>query len=344
MDRPRQVAARLLVVGADLAGAALAWLGARAGMRVTLVSLARPASRATALHPGLVHGPGPPSAPLGWPLLPGEALAASGRRAARGRELLYRFLLDNDDPVGIRPLPSDVIAGVDAGVDPERLAPLLAGAGFPVEPAAAADGEPVLRRARDAVLSPGRLVFSLLRRARELGAEIRIGVPVTGWRRVPTGGVIASIGDEERHFDHIAWTPDRPPASLADSAGCQVHLVLRQELGPGKEPLRRVLLDPRGMAILAPHPRKAGCTVLVRRGRVAAGEEIHWPPLPPSFLPHIGQALRQRLAEVGDRPPTHEPGGEGPVAVLGGLAGWPVASILGACAEFLARWGLAALP
>ena len=339
MDEGGQGRETLLVVGAGLPGAIVAWLATLAGFRVTVASLGRPGGRATALHPGVVHGPGPPSAPVHWSSLPGRTLAAAGRRAREGRRLLHRFLLENDDPVGLRPIPSEVPLTGDGRLDPAQLVSCLEAAGFPVVLGRGTDGVPVLRRVRDAVLVPRRLVFALLRRARARGAEILLGVPAEGWRVEPGRGVVAQLGGAERRFARLAWTPDRPPPGRARGGRWRASIVLLQEREAGREPLDRVLHGPGGMAVLAPHPARPGRVILVRHSRVDPGGEIDWPPLPPFFLPFLGGALRQRLAEVFAGPLEREFSGEEPLAVLSGLAGWPVASVFGLGADLLRAWG-----
>ncbi len=338
MDDGGQDRETLLVVGAGLPGAVVAWVAALAGFRVTVASLGRPGGRATALHPGLVHGPGPPSPPVHWPGLPGRTLAAAGRRAREGRRLFHRFLLENDDPVGVRPVPSEVPLARDGRLDPVQLASCLAAAGFPVELARGAGGVPVLRRDRDALLVPRRLVFALLRRARARGAEILLGVPAEGWHVDPGGAVVARLGGAERRFSRLAWTPDRPPPGRARGGRWRASIVLLQEREEGPEPLDRVLHGPGGMAIVAPHPARPGRVILVRHSRVDPGGEIDWPPVPPAFLPFLGSALRQRLAEVFEGPLEREFSAEEPVAVLSGLAGWPIASVFGLAADLLRGW------
>ncbi len=343
MDDDGQGRETLLVVGAGLPGAILAWVAARAGYRVTVASLARPGGRATALHPGVVHGPGPPVPPVRWSTLPGHALAAAGRRAREGRRFFHGFLLENDDPVGVCPLPSEVMLAGDDGGDPAQLASCLAAAGFPVEIDRGIDGVCVLRRKRDALLLPRRLVFALLRRARALGAEILLGVPAEGWRVEAGGGVVARLGGAERRFGRLAWTPDRPPPGKVREGPWRASIVLLQERQAGPEPLDRILLGPGGMAVVAPHPARSGRVILVRHSRVDPGGEIDWPSLPPAFLPYLGSALRQRLAEVFEGPLEREFSPEEPLAVLSGLAHWPIASVFGLAADLLRAWG-AGLP
>ncbi len=329
----------LLVVGAGIPGAVVAWLASVAGFRVTLASLGRPGGRSTALHPGVVHGAGPPWPPARWPDLPREVLETAARRAREGRSLLHRFLLENDDPVGFRFLPSGVPLPGGGAIDPARLSARLAEAGFPVRLDGSVGGLPVLGRSRDALLVPRRLVFALLRSARDRGAEILLGSPVEGWRRGPGGGLVARVGGEERAFDHLAWTPDRPPPGTARQGRWRPAIVLFQERAEGPSPLGRILHGPGGGEVLAPHPARPGRVVLVRRSRVDPAGEVEWPPLPAAFQPFLGSARRQRLAEVFEGPADREFPGDERVAVLSGLAGWPVAAVFGLGADLLRSWG-----
>ena len=184
---------RTLVVGAGLTGAALGCIARRAGRSTFVVSADRPASQATALASGAVHGVGPPGERNLWTRLPVAAHEAAAVRARRGFELLQEVLLAAPRRVGYTRLPHELHAAAPAdGEWLEQAARILSGAGWPLRVEERDDGV-VLVREQDALVNPRRLTFELLHRARALGATVRLGVAYRGVERETPEGLVVRL-------------------------------------------------------------------------------------------------------------------------------------------------------
>lgn len=335
MEVARQ-ADRILVVGAGITGAAMVWTAARAGMNVTLVSADRPASQATALIAGIVHGLGPPGNLFQWGRLPPDALSAAGRRSRAGYDLLREVLLNGVHPSGMARFPHSVVDLDQTNhTHWENLAVALRAAGFPVT-FENGEGNPVLVRGRDALLNPRRLTFELLRQARQRGAQIQVGRTYQGISADGSQGVRVDFPEGSERYDQVCLAGGKPAADGPVASLQRTRIVLHQVFTQGAKPLDHILEAADGDVILAPAPLRPGHVILVRMAEEAEGGGLSWPTLPRSWEAYRGQAIRQRLSEAacapGDRPLPRSRG----IITLIGCAFWPVASLLGACQEALA--------
>jgi glycine/D-amino acid oxidase-like deaminating enzyme len=326
---------RILVVGAGLTGASLAWLAAKRGHEVTVVSSDRPASQATALAPGLVHGFGLPGGLAEWTELRDEdGLRAAGRDRL-GYDLLRDVVLASRRPTGFLRCPHLVVADTDLAEERvDRAAGRLRELGFPVE-RREHGGSSALVREDDALVDPRRLTFELLHRARASGARVQLGVACLGLRRRAEGGVAASTTAGELETDEAYWAAGRFVPGEPIPSKLTVRIVLHQTLAPGREPLEEILECADGAAILAPHPSRRMHTVLARVAEETVAGGLQWPEPPPAWDVHRGPAIRQLLSEAVTGPPGTHLGAPGPIRSMVGFSGWPVATLLGACAESL---------
>ncbi len=325
--------ARLLVVGGGLAGAAAAWLATRAGHGVTVVSIDRPASQATSLEPGIVHGVGPSGTLLQWSRMPDSVLRASAERTRRGYALLTEALFGAHRSCGLRRCPHVVLAPhtldrTSLGAVVDR----LDAAGFSLR-LEETGGQLVLVRAHDAILEPRRLTFELLRAAAREGARIELGRAFGRVLRNESHKVDVELAGGVEEYSGLILATGRPLAGVAGQERCRATVVLHQTLQPGLQPLEAILEAGDGEALLVPGPGSPGTVVLVRRAEETAGGGLLWPEAPPAWNLYRGPALRQRLAEshVCSQPGT--PGRLEGCCSLAGLAGTSVAAVLGAADE-----------
>ena len=324
---------RVLVVGAGLTGASLAWLAAARGHEVLVVSSDRPASQATALAPGLVHGFGLPGGLAAWTALSDEDGLLAARRDRHGYDLLRQVILASHRPTGFFRCAHLVVA--DSGLEEERVdraAARLEELGFPVQRREHA-GSAALVREDDALVHPRRLTFELLYRARAAGARIRLGVACLELARGAAGEVSAATTVGDLEADQVYWAAGRLVPGEPQSSELTVRIVLHQTLAPGREPLEEMLECADGAALLAPHPSRRGHTVLARVAEETVAGGLHWPEPPPAWDVYRGPAIRQLLSEAVTGPPGLHLGTPGPVQSMVGFSGWPVATVLGACAE-----------
>jgi glycine/D-amino acid oxidase-like deaminating enzyme len=334
MDQVSHRGEEVLVVGAGLAGAALAWLCARAGMRTLLVSVNRPASQATAMSAGVVRGAGPPGPATSWGLASPGDLALAAQRVERGCELLREALLMSHAPVGLERRSHVVVLAEDT--DPAWLARVertLIDSGYPTALARTADGRPALVRERDAVVHPRRLAFELMRLARAHGARVQLG---TALRRIVAAdgdGVLVDLDDGPCRVNRLFWAGGRPLPGDAARPPARTQIVLHQLFDAGPVPLGMIYEGAEGDLLMVPAPLRPGLVVLVRVAQEHPAGGLSWPDPPPAWDPHRGRALRQRLAEVHSGPPDVLPAGRSPVVSLSGLSGWPVSAVLGLCQE-----------
>jgi glycine/D-amino acid oxidase-like deaminating enzyme len=321
------------VVGAGLTGASLAWLAARRGDAVVVVSSDRPASQATALAPGLVHGFGLPGGLESWADLSDQDGLRAARRDRRGYDLLRDVLLTSRRPTGFFRCPHLVVADAtvpEARID--RAVRRLADLGFPVKRRERA-GAAALARDDDALVHPRRLTFELLQRARAAGASVHLGVACLGLNRRGETSVCASTNAGELEVDRVYWAAGRVVPGEPLPSELVVRIVLHQTLAPGREPLEEMLECADGAALLAPHPSRRGCTVLARVAEETVAGGLQWPEPPPAWDVYRGPAIRQLLSEAVTGPPSANVTSSGPVRSMVGFSGWPVATLLGACAE-----------
>jgi glycine/D-amino acid oxidase-like deaminating enzyme len=323
----------VLVVGAGLAGAAIAWLCARAGRPTVLVSVNRPASQATAMAAGVVRGAGPPGAAIEWGQVSPAELQLAAQRVERGCELLFEALLCGGAPVGFAHRPHAIVLAEDA--DPAWLARverMLLDAGFPTRLTRTADGRPALLRERDAVVHPRRLAFELLRLARACGARVHLGTALRRIVEADEDGVLVDLDDGPCRVSRLFWAGGRPLPSDAGRPPARTQIVLHQLFDAGRVPLETIYEGGEGDYMLAPAPLRPGQVVLVRVAKENPAGGLSWPEPPRAWESHRGMALRQRLAEV-HAGPALPIGSEGRVLSLSGLSGWPVAAVLGLCQE-----------
>jgi glycine/D-amino acid oxidase-like deaminating enzyme len=333
MSQSGRSSEEVLVVGAGLVGAAIAWLCARAGRPTALVSVNRPGSQATAMSAGVVLGAGPPGAAVGWGQVSRAELELAAQRVERGRELLYEALLGSDVPVGFARAPHAIVMAEDA--DPAWLARVertLLDAGFPTRLARIADGRPALLRERDAVVHPRRLAFELLRLARACGGRVRLGTALRRIVEVDEDGVLVDLDDGPCRVSRLFWAGGRPLPGDPGRPQARTQIVLHQLFDAGREPLRTIYEGGEGDILLAPAPLHPGQVVLVRVAKENPAGGLSWPDPPRAWEVHRGVALRQRLAEV-YAGPALSLGSSGRVLSMSGLSGWPVSAVLGLCQE-----------
>ena len=289
----------VLVVGAGLAGAALAWLCARAGKPTALVSVDRPASQATAMSAGIVRGAGPPGAAIEWGNVSNEALALAAQRVERGCELLREALLGSGAPVGFARRPHAIVLAEDA--DPAWLARVersLVGAGYPTRLTRTTDGRPALVRERDAVVHPRRLAFELLRLARACGASVRLGTALRRIVETDGDGLLVDLDDGPCRVSRLLWAGGRPLPGDPGRPQARTQIVLHQLFDAGREQLETIYEGGEGDLMLSPAPLRPGQVVLVRVAKESSAGGLSWPDPPRAWEVHRGMALRQRLAEV----------------------------------------------
>ena len=322
-----------LVVGAGLTGAALAFLAARAGEPTYLVSVDRPASQATALARGVVHGVGPPVDPYTWSRLPAEVHASSAARCRNGYDLLRHVLLSARRPAGLTRMVHELRPPVTAdGSWLERTVALLRGVRWPVV-VEDRSGGPVLVRNPDAVADPRRLTFELLSQARRHGARVRLGVAFRGIQHWAEDHLRVRLSESSIEVSRLLWATGRPIPEAPVTQPARSKLVLHQVLAAGARPLRAILELGEGDLTLFPDPLRAGRVVLVRRAEERPSGGLSWPELPREWEAFRGPALRQRLAEANSAPLDRTFVRLGPLVAMSGLSGWPVSAVLGSCLE-----------
>lgn len=329
----------VLVVGAGIAGAAFVWTATRAGMKATLVSADRPASQATALIAGIVHGLGPPGNLLFWSRLPREALMSAGKRARYGYNLLREVLLGGIHPSGLARYPHQVQDLEDTSpTHTNQLVATLQDAGFPVRRVSEGEG-PVLVRDRDAVLNPRRLTFELLRQARNRGARIQLGRGFRGILEESPEGVLVDFPEGSEHFDLVCLAGGKPMDEGPVASFQRTRIVLHQVFTRGSKPLGKILEAANGDVILSPAPLRPDHVILVRMAEENDGGGLSWPTPPRSWEVFRGQAIRQRLSEALCAPPDRPLSKSPKIVNLVGCAFWPLAPLLGACHEALSAAG-----
>lgn len=176
------VAADVVVVGAGIVGAAVAYHAAAAGARVIVLDTSRPASGVTGVSFAWIGGPGGRDAV--------DASTPLRRAALRDWHRLEREVAD----VHVRwggslAWGEDALRDVDALGPDERL----------VDEAEVRQMEPNLRvpperavfKSTDGAVDPVAVTEALLRAARSAGAEIRLGVTVMSL--VVAGGVVTRV-------------------------------------------------------------------------------------------------------------------------------------------------------
>jgi hypothetical protein len=214
----------------------------------------------------------------------------------------------------------------------EKAATLLEANGWPTR-LEERGGAPVLVRRRDALLSPRRLTFELLRQAKQAGVHVHLGVAYRGVRGETPEGLLVQLGGEVASFGRILWAGGRLGGEGDPAAPARTHLVLHQLLRPGPAPLTTILELGEAELTLAPEPLRPEFSVLVRMADENPAGGLTWPETPPEWTPLRGPAVRQRLAETALCYAERGYQQAGSIVAFGGLVSWPVCSILGACLE-----------
>ncbi|MDH3284316.1 MAG: FAD-binding oxidoreductase [Acidobacteriota bacterium] len=321
LDRPRQV----LIVGAGLTGAVLAWVAARSRRHPVLLASGRVGGRADSVASGVVHGIGPPGEPRTWTSMSDETLRSAARRARRGWKLLQDVLLSASRPSGLAECPHALTPPLELdGARIEHLCERLRAAGFGVE----LDGRDLVNP-RDALVQPRRLTLELLRQARTAGAELRFGARLPRSLRAGVSDVSVALDEGERSFDTVFWTVAHSRPGVPGAIASERQVIVEERLSPGRARLPKVLGSFDGAIQLAPAPWFGPDSTLLR---IAPGSESGgsaWPQLPAEWSRYAGPARRRSLAVVaGCQSPARDR-----VLALGGLAMWPVTSLIGACEE-----------
>ncbi len=330
----RRHAPRALVVGAGLTGAALAWVASRSGYAVDVVSAERPASQATALAPGIVHGLGPPGGVPYWAGLSDEQLAAEADRAQRGYEILREVLLAARAPCGYRRVAHRMLLPPGFGERAREVAERLCRAGFAVEielraPVAALCGR------REALVSPRRLVYELLAQARARGARVRCGVVARGEPSSDGAPVEVRIDEQRESYDMVFWATGGPPPGASARPGAGWQMVLRQAFAAGSKALDRVMVAEDGDLLLVPDAGERDRVILLRRGSESRDAGLCWPQPPEEWGVWLGPVIHQRLAEAWAVPSEPSAPAAGPEVALTGLDGWPICAVLGAAGRLV---------
>ncbi len=319
---------RILVVGTGLTGACLAWLAAREGFAVTVVSADRPASQTTALAAGVVHGLGPPGTLETWLSMDGEELAGARRRSRRGHLLLRELLMGASRRLGYSLRPHHlVVPCAQRGATVRSLVRGLSAVGYPVELREGAEGFS-LCRSRDALVGSRALTFELLRQARRHDAHIRLGVALCDGIRTGPSGMRVVIEGASVRFDRVLWSRAGPLPGKRQTTAFRRRMILQQIFESGPQRLRSIL-EVNGDLLLAPCLRSDG-VILRRQARPALRGGMDWPKLPASWARYCGSVRRQRLLE----PVVGAPAVSSPYLVsLSGISAWPITALFGACEE-----------
>jgi glycine/D-amino acid oxidase-like deaminating enzyme len=197
----------LLIVGAGIVGAATALLASRAGLRVTVVDRGSPASGTSS------HGEGNI-------LVSDKELGPELELAQYSNEVWRTRLGEHADAWEFEAKGGLIVATTETSLTALRaLADVQRGAGVAAEPVAADDlpgYEPHLATdlaggvyyPQDAQLMPMLAVTHLLRLAREAGAQVRTGTPVTGFLRA--GEAVVGVRTA---------TDDLPAGAVLNAAG-----------------------------------------------------------------------------------------------------------------------------
>lgn len=326
---------RVLVVGAGLTGACLAWLCATRGDDVVLLSSDRPASQATALAAGLVRGVGPPGGLRVWESLSDDAIRLAYERTARGFDLLSGVVLAARRPTGYYRCPHVLLPGSGVGdTDLGQAAARLRAQGYAVD-CREHLGDVALYTRRDALVHPRRLTFEMLARARQAGARIHLSMVCMALEpgSPGTGRVVARTSHGVIRVDRVFWAAGRPLPGQETPRGTRTRIVLHQTLGPGSVPLDEMLEAAEGDVLMVPHPAGGGLTLLSRVAEETAAGGLQWPDPPPAWDAYRGPAIRQLLSEAVVGPAIPDWTGNGAVVSLVGFSGWPIAMLVGTCAE-----------
>jgi glycine/D-amino acid oxidase-like deaminating enzyme len=325
---------RVLVVGAGLTGAALAWLAARRGLEVELVSVGRPTSEATALAPGVVHGFGLAGEPGVWTRMTAPELRHAAERLSTGTRLVREAIFRVRRPVGYTRIPHVRIADHAASSALlEAARDVLVGLGLPVRLTREHD-DAALVREHDAMVNRRRMTMELLRLARDGGARLRLHESVRRVRRRGDGIVEAERTDGSALYDRVFWAGMFPYKEDPAQSAYRNRAILHQLCEPGPRPLERILETATGDVMMAPESKGSRRVVVVRIADEAPGEGLlHWPELPGSFEELRGEVLRQRLTTGVSCPARRSFRGDAPFVSMTGLTSWSVTSLLGACQE-----------
>lgn len=306
-----------------MTGAALAWMAARRAVKTIVVSLDRPASQATALASGVVHGFGPPG---GWSALDratDRQLAAAAERGERGHEALRELLLEAGRPSDYTMVSHRIELPRDVRARAEAVVARMGQAGLFVRLESGPEGLQLVRPF-DAVLRVRRLTFELLRGARLRGAQVRLGTRIAAFERgSPTG-------------TRVIWAGGRPWSHAPGEAGLRERLVLHQRFASGSRALDAVLSSPDGELMLLPEP--GGAVAMIRAAEEAPSGGLSWPEPPTEWWEHCGLARRQRLAEALFATEVEPVVEKDAVTSIAGLGGWPLTQTLGLCSELVERW------
>ena len=321
---------RVLVIGAGLAGAAVAWAATRVSYAVTLVSPVRPASEADSHAPGIVFGLGPPGSMLDWIDMSGQTMASHVRLREVGRSALVEALLSAERESDLEYVEHRIDWHGEATTDlcdrdVDGLAARLAQTGYRVQRA----GRSLI--GEDAMVSSRKLTLELLRQARGRRADLRLGSEVKGSRSVSVDMVAAEIDGEEELFEKIYWAGSRPIGGSA----AEPRVVLHQRNGAGERPLPGIVQSADGEIVLFPARGRRASTALRRVGRTSVGGRIAWRELPGEWRAWVGPTQHQLLSESLARPASVVPDSDDRVTCVAGLSSWPVASVLGASVEMV---------
>lgn len=326
---------RALVVGAGLTGAALAWMAVRAGYRTVVVSSDRPATQATALTPGVVHGVGPPGDPILWSRMALEEHRLAQLRSRRGYAFLRQALLGTPRSVGLGRMKHEI--WMDREYDARAaaaVAEMLAESGAPVRLLRREAGASLVREP-DSIVSRRRLTFELLRQARERGATLRVPEPL---RRIRVGEdgarVLVDLGGERESFDRVFWADGLPYAQDPSQSALRGRAILYQLAERGPSPLPGILETAEGTVLVLPEAMNPEYVAVVRFADEAPDQGLgSWPEIPVAWSEFVGRVVRQRLASSMVGPSRRSFLSRAPFVSMTGLSAWPVASLLGACAE-----------
>jgi glycine/D-amino acid oxidase-like deaminating enzyme len=327
-----RAANRVLVIGAGLTGATIAWLSARAGSQTDVIALDRPARAAALLSPGIVNGSGPPGDPALWSTLTDAQRRAAAERAERGTALLREALLAGERPVGLR-AAACAVEPVDR-YDEEalrRAAELLPPSGFPVSLATGTAGTALVRPA-EWVLCRRRLTFELLERARERGALLRAGLRRLKLRTSRPGQLVVGFADGDVRYDAVFWTAPGPPPWSGRPLPLERRRVRRLRCAAGAVPLDRIASSPAGDLLLLPDVARRDHVVVVQLADDAGETSPQWPRLPQAWAPFLGPVRSERTGAAWTGPHVRT-FSEGGAVTVNGLTCWPVAPLVGACEE-----------
>lgn len=325
----------VLIVGAGLTGACLAWLAAKAGRQVSLVSVDRPASQTTALAPGVVHGLGPPGSLADWFHASDDELERAAATSRRGFELLQELLLGTGRPTDYRVHRHRLTPTTD--IDPRALGDLverMVRSGFSLR--VEEEGARIhLLRDRDALISLRGLTFALLYRARDLGASLRLGITYRGFRREGGRGFVVGIGDQDEIYDRVYWAGGCTMPTEFRGAVFRSRTVLHQVFGTGRRKAAEILEAEGGDIFLVPGTRESDAITLVRTAEESAERVLSWPEIPAGWRDLLGGVRRQSLSQTQLALPATRVSDSDLFIPMPGFSGWPVVALLGTCADLV---------